>query len=447
MDNAAPLAALRAFRHGLYSCFTRRADAVFEVVDAILVAEPIPSLPHLSLALLHRRGWGSVYASLAEGRLDAERLRAAVATHPLASGRPIYAVDVSVWPRCDAEASPERGFYYHPSRHSAGQPIVAGWAYQWLAQLSFERDSWTAPLDVKRVHPTENANAVAVEQIKRLVECLPGGSEPPLFVFDAGYDSAALTQGLADTAAAVLVRLRSDRCFYADPTPGVPSRKGGRPRRHGAKFDCTTPGTWPAPTAEHLVDDAQYGVVRVRAWAGLHPKQQAHPGRGTRKTRPIVRGTVLLVEVGRLPGRAHKPQVLWLWWAGPGVPDLDVLWRAYVRRFALEHTLRFLKQTLGWTTPRVRHPEQADRWTWLILAAYTQLRLARPLVADRRLPWERPLPPTKLTPARVRRTVAAILLATGTPATAPKPCGRSPGRPKGSCSGRAPRYPALKIAA
>jgi hypothetical protein len=31
-----------------------------------------------------------------------------------------------VWDRCDAECSPERGFYYHPSRHSAGQPIVAG---------------------------------------------------------------------------------------------------------------------------------------------------------------------------------------------------------------------------------------------------------------------------------------------------------------------------------
>ena len=131
--------------------------------------------------------------------------------------------------------------------------------------------------------------------------------------------------------------------------------------------------------------------MRVRAWAGLHPKQQAHPGRGTRKTRPIVRGTVVLVEVSRLPARPYPPQVLWLWWAGPGAPDLDLLWRAYVRRFDLEHTLRFCKQSLGWTTPRVRHPEQADRWTWLVVAAYTQLRLARPWVADRRLPWERPL--------------------------------------------------------
>jgi hypothetical protein len=33
----------------------------------------------------------------------------------------------------------------------------------------------------------------------------------------------------------------------------------------------------------------------------------------------------------------------------------------------IEHTIRFAKQALGWTTPRPRHPEQADRWTWLVL--------------------------------------------------------------------------------
>jgi len=75
-----------------------------------------------------------------------------------------------------------------------------------------------------------------------------------------------------------------------------------------------------------------------------------------------------------------------MWWHDLGEPNLDLLWRTYVRRFDLEHTFRFLKQTLGWTTPRVLHPEQADRWTWLVLGAYAQLCLARPCVADRRLP-------------------------------------------------------------
>src|SRR5512132_2726489 len=67
----------------------------------------------------------------------------------------------------------------------------------------------------------------------------------------------------------------------------------------------------------------------------------------------------------------------------------------------IEHTIRFCKQTLGWTTPRPRHPAQADRFTWAVAAAYSQLRLARRLVSDLRLPWERPLAPEQLTPARV----------------------------------------------
>jgi hypothetical protein len=444
---APDLSALRAFRTDLHGCFPRRADALFELVDALLTADPVASLPHLSLQAAHRRGWGSLYDALAEGALDAAALRGVLTRHAPADGPAVYAVDLSVWPRCDAEASPERGFYYHPSRHSAGQPIVAGWAYQWLAQLSLSPDSWTAPLDIQRVHPSQNANAVAVDQIKDLVTRLPPDGAPPLFVFDAGYDSAQLTQGLEQLPVAILVRLRADRCFYADPLPARPSPKGGRPRRHGAKFACKDPATWPAPTAEHVTQDQQYGTVGVRAWAGLHPKQQAHPARGTRKTRPIVRGTVVLVEVSRLPARPYQPQVLWLWWAGAGVPDLDRLWRAYVRRFDLEHTLRFCKQSLGWTTPRVRHPEQADRWTGLVVAAYTQLRLARPWIRDRRLPGERPLDPGRLTPSRVRRALSAQLPMVGTPARAPKPCGRSPGRPTGSRSGPATRYPALKKAA
>jgi len=297
----------------------------------------------------------------------------------------------------------------------------------------------------------ENSNAVAAEQVKALLGRSPPeeATAVPLFVFDAGYDPVRLQQGLEGRRCQILVRLRAGRCFYADPSgPPAPT---GHSRRHGDKFECKDPASWPEPSAEHTCEDAGYGTVRVRAWAGLHPKVQAHAGRGSRGPTPIVRGTLVLVEVERLPRgeRRREPRVLWLWWHGPEeatTPDLGLLWRAYPRRFDLEHTFRFLKQTLGWSTPRVRHPEQADRWTWLMVAAYTQLRLARGCVADRRLPWERRYASAQLTPLRVRRGVLALLPMVGTPAKPPKPCGRSPGRPKGRLSGRAKRYPALKKA-
>jgi DDE superfamily endonuclease len=441
------LDALRRFRCALHKCFHRRADALFELTDAILTAGVVPSPVHLSLQPSHHRGWGSLYAALSQGTMDVEALGKLIGSHSLEEDRAaVYAVDVSVWSRCDAECSPERGYYYHPSRHSAGQPIVAGWAYQFIAQLSFERDSWVAPMDLRRLHPTENQNELATAQVRSLCERLDQRKEgaAPLFVFDAGYDPVQLQQGLEGSGVQLLVRLRSGRRFYADPEgPPAPT---GRPRRHGKKFESKNPKSWPEPTHEHISENEHYGTVRVRAWARLHPKVRLHEGRGSRRPLPIVRGTLVLVEVERLPRgeRRRVPKELWLWWSGPGEPNLDLLWRAYVRRFDLEHTFRFFKQTLGWTTPRVRHPEQADRWSWLIVAAYAQLRLARACVADRRLPWERRYAPAQLTPCRVRRAVLALLPIVGTPAKPPKPCGRSPGRPKGRLSGRARRYPAIK---
>jgi len=178
----------------------------------------------------------------------------------------------------------------------------------------------------------------------------------------------------------------------------------------------------------------------------LHPKLERrsawadHTG-----VLPIVEGAVIHVAVEHLPG-ARRPQPLWLWFSEPQAQadDLDLLWRIYLRRFDLEHTFRMWKQVLGLTRPRLRHPEQADRWFWLIVVAYTQLRLARHLAQDLRRPWEGPLAADRLTPGRIRRGFRRIHQAIGTPAGAPKPSRSGPGRPRGRTSRPAPRHPVGK---
>jgi hypothetical protein len=70
-----PIARLQTFRAQLHACCFRRADALFELGDALLCAQAVPSLPHLSLEPIHQRGWGSTYAALACGQIDAEQLR------------------------------------------------------------------------------------------------------------------------------------------------------------------------------------------------------------------------------------------------------------------------------------------------------------------------------------------------------------------------------------
>jgi hypothetical protein len=81
---------------------------------------------------------------------------------------------------------------------------------------------------------------------------------------------------------------------------------------------------------------------------------------------------------------------------------------------------RLCKQRLRGTCPEIRSPEAADRWTWLILAAFTELRLARPLAADLRRPWEKAGPPDRLTPARVGRDSRHLRPKAACPAEAPK---------------------------
>lgn len=132
----------------------------------------------------------------------------------------------------------------------------------------------------------------------------------------------------------------------------------------------------------------------------MHPRLHGRGHWADHELPPIVAGTIIHVEVEHLPKpTARTNKSLWLWWTGPDTPDLDVCWRAYLRRFDIEHTFRFAKNTLGWTTPSICTPQQGERWTWLIIAALTQLRLARNRVADLHLPWERPRPTTKTHPS------------------------------------------------
>jgi hypothetical protein len=91
----------------------------------------------------------------------------------------------------------------------------------------------------------------------------------------------------------------------------------------------------------------------------------------------------------------------------------------------------FRSRMLGRCRSPDPHPETADRWTWLVIAAFTQLAAARSLAADLRLPWEAPAAPGQLTPARVRRDFPNLHANLPRLASVPKPGKPDPGRPPG----------------
>jgi hypothetical protein len=102
---------LRDLRTELYGCLTKWGDALFELCDAALCAPgALHSVPSLSLEPTFRRSHGSLYKALARGQIDEERLRRLLVANRPSHWPEVFAVDASVWDRCDAECSPERGF-------------------------------------------------------------------------------------------------------------------------------------------------------------------------------------------------------------------------------------------------------------------------------------------------------------------------------------------------
>jgi hypothetical protein len=233
------------------------------------------------------------------------------------------------------QTSPERGMYYHSSRHWGGRTHRRGLGLFLDRAGRLRAGELDGASPRAAAAPQENANAVAAEQIAALVPQLPAERSLPWFLFDSGYDPVQLTQALEETPAAILVRLRSGRCFYAEPTTQAHT---GRPRRHGHKFVCDAPQTWPAPADDLTVEDERYGTVRMRAWTGLHPgdaRPECSAGCARSPTHcprnaPARRGDSLAVSTSTSPKRSgsdwHTPQDL------RAILNLDRAWRAYVRR-------------------------------------------------------------------------------------------------------------------
>jgi hypothetical protein len=405
-------------------------------------ADRVHMLAELSLEPECRRGHGGVFDAVSAGRVQVARLRVALAGLRLPAwedGRIRLAVDVSNWLRPEAEASPERLFCHCYARGRGNAQMIPGWPYSLVVALEPGRTSWTLPLDAVRLGPADDATAVTAAQVREVIGRLAGaghwrGGDPDIMVvFDSGYDLTRLAWLLRDLPVEVTGRLRSDRVMYFPAPPREPGANG-RPARHGAVLKLADPGTWPAPAVTTVTETSRYGAAAAMAWGRLHQRLTSRAGwEGHHGQLPVIDGTVIRLAVDHLPGD-RSPDPLWLWSSRAGTSEEEVnrTWQAFLRRFDIEHTFRFLKQALGWTRPKLRDPAAADRWTWLILACYAQLYLARPLAADNRLPWQQPCAPGRLTPARVRRGFRNIRQTLPGLASAPKPGKPGPGRPPGS---------------
>lgn len=412
--------------------FRRRADALFELADALLLTLDPRSPVELSASPAFRRRFSMVYDALRQGQIDPEAARALLATAEPAdaiqvAGYAVYPVDSTPHPRPDAETLPDRGNVYSTCKKGTER----GHQYSWLGRVIAQGQSWFAPRDVERVATSTTPAAVAAQQVMRLALTLAAG----LFGVVVGDSYYAKRVFLAAFVSLpnlhVLVRLACNRVLYGPPVVVEGKRPRGRPRVHGVKFRLKSP---PAPERQVTCSLASL-AVRLSAWTHLHFKDL-----------PALVGTVVRVEFLTASGEALYKRPLWLFWSGPSDVPLEALCTMYLLRFTVEHFFRFAKRRMGLLIAQSPDLVAVQNWVWVVTLAYTQLLLARHVVTAQPRPWD-PKPrrdsQQPLTPGQVRQAWLAFSHGLGTPAHPPRPAGKSPGRAVGFHPKPRQRFPVV----
>jgi DDE superfamily endonuclease len=418
---------LKDFRHQTYHCFQRAADTLFNLVDALLTETEAKSFPELSP--FFERKWASLYEALEDGRLDREGLRKIFAeflAHPEKGKRLWLAIDASGIARPESKTARDRTVIYQPNQPESSRPISYGWQFSTVVVLPDSPSSWVAILDQERIESQQTAIEVAHHQLLRL---LPNVGSRPVVVADRWYSAARFLALVASLACDLLVRVKRNQVFYRPAPPK--SGKRGAPRKHGARLQCSDVSTHGTADEQWKGMDAHGKLIEVSSWKQLH-------------LRKLPDQTITLFRIIRHGASEQKrdPRESWFLWMGSDDLPLAEVWKGYQRRYSQEHGYRFQKQSLLWSKPRVRSPEQFERWSDVVAIVMNHLVLARELGVAQRRPWE--TMERQATPGQVRRAMSPIIAKLGTPAQSPKPRGKSAGRQKGATIAAAVRYEVVR---
>ncbi|GEM_PF-1847230 len=137
---------LQEFRQTLYSSLGNARDAVFDLMDAVLVSGCIVSFVSLSQSPVFRRQWSSVYAALQDSRLPRSPMLKLLVKQIATAEQPLLAGDGTRWHRPAAKTLKERTF-----AGGSGGGITVGHSYSTLAWIPEASGSWALPLCHERI--------------------------------------------------------------------------------------------------------------------------------------------------------------------------------------------------------------------------------------------------------------------------------------------------------
>lgn len=414
---------LKQFRQAAYPLLGNAKDALFELGDAVLQMRTIQSFAELSCAPVFRRQWPSVYEALQDGRPDRQGLMGLYLQQLATSDAPlVLAGDHTAWEHLWADSLAGRSYQHQPSAIPGRKPITIGHGYSTLAVIPEREGSWALPVRHERIQNQKPIESGA-QQLALVCQQLP---RRPLSIWDSEYGCAGFLRATAEIPADKLIRLRTNLCLEKPP-----QLKAGRKKlpKHGDPFKFRDPSTWGPADATDIYDDPAFGPLVVRLWHDLRFRQAVEL--------PFL---VAHIERTQQPGTRRKPRIIWLAWLGQ--PPPEHWWSRYARRYPIDHWYRFAKGRLHWTTPKLATPQQGERWSDLMPLLTWELWLARGVVADQPLPWQKPQP--KLPPGRVCQAMQSLLVTIGTPTRVCKSRGKAPGWPQGRPRAHRPTYDLIR---
>lgn len=410
------------FRQEIYQMLGKAKDATFELMDSVMTTRNVSCLAEFSLSPLFRRKWSSTYEALQDSRPNRNKLMKRYIEEIPSSEYVLLGIDHTAWSRRGAKTLKDRTYEHQASSNNS---VTIGQGYSTIAWLPEKQGSWALPLRHERITSYEKPISKAAWQLKQVCKQI---KQKVLVVLDSEYGNGSWVSQTGEIPVSKLMRIRSNCCVWSKPK----SYSGmGRPKKHDQKFKVNDSTTWWSANETVEIDDPKLGKLRISQWKDLHFRSCSSHDM-----------SLIQVERIKLKKSGKKHRSLWLVWIGEQFLELRDIWSQYARRFGVDHWYRFAKQRLHWTVPSFSTAQQSERWSDLMPLMTWQLWLAKDLVEDYHLPWQSPQ--KLLTPGRVAQSVLPLLIDTGTPATSPKPRGKSPGWKTGQKRSKRKTYPIAK---
>ena len=454
------ISALKIFRQKIYNLFQNRADATFELVDALSGNTQAKQVVELSQNTLYRRNYCSITRSVnefySEDSADARQAQNNKISTLLTEQCPtlkerlfhLFAVDCTSNERLFSPTLTDRSPVYSARPTvSSNKPVTIGHQYSVVVYLpkkpSSQTPPWVIPLSSERVNTTQKSTLVGMEQITFLINGDKKFKDSLcVSVADSAYSSGiCLAEAEKNINQVHISRVRNNRNLPYALIKTISKKSRGRPKKYGEAFKLLDESTWGKPAEKiEFTTVSQKGkkqLIKIEGWINLtiRDKREIKPFRLAR------------IQVFKENGERLFKRSLWLLIAGERRNELSLqnIFESYRQRFDIEHFFRFGKTRLLLNKFQTPDTEHEEAWWQFVMMSYAQLYMARQLANNLPNPWEKWLPEFKSnrdekSPSQVQKDFGRIIVEIGTPAQPLKPRKKSHGRKLGESQVKRQRH-------